>query len=378
MQTDLVDLASIRRLLLQHYDAHARDLPWRRTRDPYAIWVSEIMLQQTRVDTVLAYYDRFLTRFPTPQALARASEDEVLASWSGLGYYRRARLLHSGVRDVVARYGGEVPREADARRALPGIGRYTAGAIGSIAFDLPEPLVDGNVARVLSRLFAVDTPPERSDTLARLWQLAEALVRGERPGALNQSLMELGAMICRKLAPRCETCPVAAHCQARIQGRVAELPLAKKRVDPKPVSLVAIAALDPSMERVLLIHGAAALFGGLWNLPMREGRGRKSALALCAELGLAAPALAARPVGDFSHVLTHRRLEIELWRAQLSAGAVREGQRVQVRSALNELGVSRLTHKAFELLEAPDPPQLELRLLRRPTRTRIAAKPRTR
>jgi A/G-specific adenine glycosylase len=372
------ELASIRRLLLQHYAAHARDLPWRRTRDPYAIWVSEIMLQQTRVDTVLAYYDRFLTRFPTPQALARASEDEVLASWSGLGYYRRARLLHSGVRDVVARYGGEVPREADARRALPGIGRYTAGAIGSIAFDLPEPLVDGNVARVLSRLFAVDTPPERSDTQARLWQLAEALVHGERPGALNQSLMELGAMTCRKLAPRCETCPVAAHCQAHRQGRVAELPQAKKRIDPKPVALVAIVALDASSERVLLVRGAAALFGGLWNLPMREGRGRKVALALCAELGLPATALVARPVGELSHVLTHRRLEIELWRAQLSGREVRDGQRVQARSALNELGVSRLTHKAFERLDAPENPQLELRLLRRPTRTRIAAKPRTR
>lgn len=372
------ELASIRRLLLQHYAAHARDLPWRRTRDPYAIWVSEIMLQQTRVDTVLAYYDRFLSRFPTPQALARASEDEVLASWSGLGYYRRARLLHSGVRDVVARYGGEVPREAGARRGLPGIGRYTAGAIGSIAFDLPEPLVDGNVARVLSRLFAVDTPPERSDTQARLWQLAEALVHGERPGALNQSLMELGAITCRKLAPRCEACPVAAHCQARLQGRIAELPLAKKRADPKPVALVAIAALDASAERVLLVRGAASLFGGLWNLPMREGGGRTPALALCAELGLAPPALAARPVGEFSHVLTHRRLAIELWRAQLSEGAVRDGQRVQARRALNELGVSRLTHKAFELLDAPEPAQLELRLLRRPTRTRIAAKPRTR
>src|SRR4051812_48896362 len=124
------ELAAIRSLLLQHYDEHARDLPWRRTRDPYAIWVSEIMLQQTRVDTVVAYYDRFLKKFPTPHALADASEDEVLASWSGLGYYRRARLLHSGVRDVVAQYGGVVPREPAARRALPGIGRYTAGAIG--------------------------------------------------------------------------------------------------------------------------------------------------------------------------------------------------------------------------------------------------------
>jgi A/G-specific adenine glycosylase len=359
------ELAAIRSLLLQHYDEHARDLPWRRTRDPYAIWVSEIMLQQTRVDTVIAYYDRFLKKFPTPHALADASEDEVLASWSGLGYYRRARLLHSGVRDVVARYGGVVPREPEARRALPGIGRYTAGAIGSIAFDLPEPLVDGNVARVLSRLFAIDTPPERTDTLARLWQLAEALVVGERPGALNQALMELGAMTCRKLAPRCEACPVAAHCQARAQDRVEELPLTKKRVDPKPVSLVALVALDPRNERVLLVRGAASLFGGLWNLPMREGGGRKAALALCTELGQPARALEAQPIGNFSHVLTHRKLDIELWRSRLAADAVREGQRVQARAALDELGVSRLTHKAFEQLEAPSQLRLGLHGLTR-------------
>jgi A/G-specific adenine glycosylase len=367
------DHASIRRLLLRHYDLHARDLPWRRTRDPYAIWVSEIMLQQTRVDTVVRYFDRFLARFPTPHALANASEDEVLASWSGLGYYRRARLLHSGVRDVVARYAGEVPRDADARRSLPGIGRYTAGAIGSIAFDLPEPLVDGNVARVLSRLFAIDTPPERADTQARFWQLAESLVQGERPGALNQALMELGATVCSKLAPRCERCPVAAHCEARAQDRVAELPLARKRVEPKPVALVALAALDSIAQQVLLVRGDKALFGGLWNLPMREGRGRKAALALCAEIGQPARALAAQPAGTFSHVLTHRKLEVELWRVALAPSAVGEGQRVQKRKALDELGVSRLTHKAFELLDAP---QLELAL--RPARARTAAKPRAR
>src|SRR3954471_21132316 len=152
------ELAAIRSSLLQHYDEHARDLPWRRTRDPYAIWVSEIMLPQTRVDTVVAYCDRFLKRFPTPHALAAASEDEVLASWSGLGYYRRARLLHSGVRDVVERYGGQVPEDAETRRKLPGIGRYTAGAIGSIAFELQEPIVDGNVARVLGRTLGIETP----------------------------------------------------------------------------------------------------------------------------------------------------------------------------------------------------------------------------
>jgi A/G-specific adenine glycosylase len=341
-----MDLAAMRGALLRYYDAHARDLPWRRTRDPYAIWVSEIMLQQTRVETVLAYYERFLERFPTAHALAAATEDAVLASWSGLGYYRRARLLHAGVRDVVARYGGELPRSPEARRALPGVGRYTAGAIGSIAFELPEPLVDGNVARVFSRLFAIDTPPERADTQARLWQLAEQLVQGERPGALNQALMELGARVCKKLAPSCESCPVAAACQARAQGRVEELPPVRKRVAPKPVALVALAAFDRTRERVLLVRGEEQLFGGLWNLPAREGRGREAAQALCAELGAAELAPRASKI---SHVLTHRSLSVEVYAASLDA-CLSDRMRLQPRAALHELGVSRLTHKALDAI----------------------------
>jgi A/G-specific adenine glycosylase len=346
-------LAEIRSALLGYYDVHARDLPWRRTRDPYAIWVSEIMLQQTRVDTVIAYYDRFLARFPTARALAEASEDEVLSSWSGLGYYRRARLLHAGVRDVVARYGGEVPAEPEARRDLPGVGRYTAGAIGSIAFERAEPLVDGNVARVLARLFAIDTPPERADTLARLWALAEALVQGERPGAFNQALMELGAMICRKASPRCESCPVARHCEARAQGRVGELPPSRKKAAPRPVALVAIAAFDPARERILLRRGVEQLFGGLWNLPMTEGTTRIQAEALLRDLGVEAHGLHRAPAARFDHVLTHRRLELHLFSAtiRLVASSTSESTlRMQPLAELTALGVSRLTHKALELL----------------------------
>jgi A/G-specific adenine glycosylase len=151
-------MTALRKKLLAWYDEAARDLPWRHTRDPYAIWVSEVMLQQTRVETVIPYYRRFLHRFPTPRTLAEADEDAVLSQWSGLGYYRRARLLHAGVREVVAQYGGRVPEDANARRRLPGVGRYTAGAIGSIAFDKEEPVVDGNVTRVLARVFRIETP----------------------------------------------------------------------------------------------------------------------------------------------------------------------------------------------------------------------------
>jgi A/G-specific adenine glycosylase len=311
------------------------------------------MLQQTRVDTVIAYYDRFLARFPTPHSLAEASEDEVLSSWSGLGYYRRARLLHAGVRDVVARYGGQVPVEPEARRGLPGVGRYTAGAIGSIAFERPEPLVDGNVARVFARLFAIDTPPERADTIARLWSLAEALVQGERPGALNQALMELGAMICRKSAPRCEICPVAAHCEARAQRRTAELPPSRKKPAPKPVSLVALAAFDPSGERLLLVRGAEQLFGGLWNLPMAEGTGHAAAESLLGSLGVRVDELAKQPAARFSHVLSHRLMELTLFRATIAGEEPSVGPqqlRLQPLAQLSALGVSRLTLKALELL----------------------------
>ncbi|HEX2676889.1 MAG TPA: A/G-specific adenine glycosylase [Polyangiales bacterium] len=345
-------VARARAALLEFYDAHARDLPWRRTRDPYAIWVSEIMLQQTRVDTVVRYYDRFLARFPTAHALASASEDDVLAAWSGLGYYRRARLLHTGVREVVARYGGQVPQDAEARRELPGIGRYTAGAIGSIAFDLPEPIVDGNVARVLSRVHAIDTPLGRADTEARLWEEAEKLSQGPRPGALNQALMELGATLCSKSAPRCNECPLRDACKAHAEGRADELPIARKKTPAKPVALVALLVVDARGHRVGLLRGEGELFGGLWNLPMREGRGVADARALLDELQVTAR-VAEKPIGRIEHVLSHRNLRIQLFRALLGAGrAERSGKlRMTERAALHELGISSLTRKALSQLE---------------------------
>jgi A/G-specific adenine glycosylase len=346
---DATDLPAIRAALLAHYDLHARDLPWRRTRDPYAIWVSEIMLQQTRVDTVLRYYDRFLERFPDLPSLAAAEEDAVLAAWSGLGYYRRARLLHAGVREVVAQYGGRVPADADARRSLPGIGRYTAGAIGSIAFDRPEPLVDGNVARVFARLFGIDTPIARADSQARLWQLAEQLVQGERPGALNQALMELGATVCSKAAPSCSACPVAKACVARAQGRVNALPVVTKKTPPQLRELVALLIRDARGERLVLSRSSDGLFAGLWNLPMSPGKDRRAASALLASLGLSGK-LAPRAVATLEHVLTHRRLWVRLFTAELERFAAEPDSalRLHALDQLHELGVSRLTHKALE------------------------------
>lgn len=346
----------MRAALVAWYDRAARDLPWRRTRDPYAIWVSEIMLQQTRVETVVRYYDRFLARFPTPEALARAGEDEVMAAWSGLGYYRRARNLHSGVREVVARYGGRVPQDPEARRALPGVGRYTAGAIGSIAFEREEPIVDGNVARVLCRVLGIDTPLARPDTQRALWQHAACIVRGPRPSALNQALMELGATVCTKQNPRCDGCPVRAHCRAHADGRTHALPVASPKRPPQAQALVALLATRGrgAAQEIWLTKGEGTLFYGLWNLPMAQGHGRQAAQHLLAHSGLRAR-LGARAVGELEHVLTHRRLRVQLWQAHAARAEVQAanpGSPAALRPVsllqLGDIGVSQLTRKALE------------------------------
>ncbi len=343
---------SIRSALLAWYDAHRRDLPWRRTRDPYAIWVSEVMLQQTRVDTVIPYYERFLARFPTAAALAAAPEDAVLAAWSGLGYYRRARLLQAGAREVVARYGGSVPEDRDARLALPGVGRYTAGAIGSIAFDRPEPIVDGNVARVVARLRVVETPLGRADTEKTLWREAERLVDGERPGALNQALMELGAMVCTPVAPRCGACPIARSCGARAEGAVDRLPVPKARRAPRPVALAAAVAFRPD-GAAWLARGEESLFGGLHSVPLaaRDGPSRDAALRALEASG-ARGDVEPEPVAHVVHVLSHRRLEISVHRASVGRVLAGAAGRFVPRDDLAELGVSRLTTKLLDAAAA--------------------------
>ncbi|HET9551996.1 MAG TPA: A/G-specific adenine glycosylase, partial [Anaeromyxobacteraceae bacterium] len=218
--------AALRRRLLAWYDASRRDLPWRVAQhgaDPYRVWLAEAMLQQTQVARVIPFYRRFLEDFPTLQALAAASEEAVLARWSGLGYYARARALRRAAREALARHGG-LPASVEALRALPGFGPYTAGAVASIAFAIPAAAVDGNVARVLARLALVAGDPAAAPVRRRLQALAEALVDPVRPGDWNQALMELGATLCVKPAPRCERCPVAPLCEARRAGRERSVP----------------------------------------------------------------------------------------------------------------------------------------------------------
>lgn len=332
----------IRQDLLRWYDRAARDLPWRGTRDPYAIWVSEVMLQQTRVETVIPYYERFLRRFPTPEALAEADEDAVLSQWSGLGYYRRARLLQAGVREVVARYGGKVPEDAERRLALPGVGRYTAGAIGSIAFDKEEPIVDGNVTRVLARVFRIRTPVGSSETTKALWALAERLVPGERPGELNQALMELGATLCTPKQPACDTCPIVHACQAHAQGEVDALPVPKPRKAPRKLDLTAVVATSGrgNSQQVWLTKADQALFGGLWGVPMSEGEPRDT----LRHAGLRAR-LQPDAIGKVAHVLTHRRMQIDVYRATGAKAEASPARRGFKSDELDRVGVSTLTKK---------------------------------
>lgn len=337
--------------LLAWYRERRRDLPWRRTRDPYAIWVSEVMLQQTRVETVIPYYERFLSRFPTPLALADAAADDVLALWSGLGYYRRARLLQRGAASV-AGLGGALPSTRDGLREVPGIGPYTAGAIASIAFGEAVGLVDGNVARVLARLFVLEDDM-RGPGMKRAHALADHLVARADPGAWNQALMELGATVCTPRSPSCASCPVAARCGARAAGRQASLPFLSPKAKPRESRLEAVVArLD---EGVLLGRRAGdRLFGGMWEPPLAEGVAPELTHPLLrANAGLA---LAGPPelAGSVVHVLSHRRLTIDVVRLPLAkppaaslAVAGYDAFRVVPLADLGTLGVSTLARKVL-------------------------------
>jgi len=241
-------------------------MPWRGVRDPYRIWLSEIMLQQTRVDTVIPYYERFIARFPTVAALADADLDDVLTLWAGLGYYGRARSLHAAARRVLDEHAGAVPRDLKALMDLPGIGRYTAGAVASIAYGVRAPVLDGNVERVLCRLFAIVGNPKASPTRTRLWALAESLLPKSRPGDLNQAMMELGATVCTPKSPSCGACPVRVVCRAFEQGRQLDLPRLPKR-KATPHYDVGLGIVWRRGKLLIAKRPHDVMLGGMWEFP---------------------------------------------------------------------------------------------------------------
>jgi A/G-specific adenine glycosylase len=357
--------ALLHRRLLAWYDRHGRDLPWRRTRDPYPVWLSEVMLQQTRVATAEPYYHAFLERFPTLAALARARPARVLAAWAGLGYYRRARHFHDAARTVVREHHGRVPDDPEAFRRLPGVGRYTTGAVLSICFDRPLAVLDGNVARVLSRFFALPGSIREPRAAARLWALADSLVPMRRPGDWNQAMMELGATICVPLAPRCGECPIRTRCRALALGRVAEFPAVAARRAPEAVRRAV--ALIGHRGRVLMERRTGALLAGLWEPPgVSLAKGANAGPALAAALrGLGIPirSAALAPTGrTVRHTITHRAIVVEVW------GGVFSGRPVPgagVRWVSPKDRSLPLTALARKLIETPPPPKEGARRARR-------------
>ncbi|GFZ90338.1 adenine DNA glycosylase [Compostibacillus humi] len=253
--------------LLTWYDKNKRELPWREDSDPYKVWVSEIMLQQTKVDTVIPYFERFIRKFPSPYELAAASQEEVLKMWEGLGYYSRAKNLHEAVKEVVEKYDGNVPDDAEKLGTLKGVGPYTKGAILSIAFNKPEPAIDGNVLRVFSRLFKVEDDISKGPVKKRIESYVKELISEEDPSSFNQAIMDLGATICTPKSPQCLLCPVNKHCLGFEEGVQEQLPVKKKAKKQKTVSYVAL--IMKEKDRVIIEkRPSEGLLADLWQFPM--------------------------------------------------------------------------------------------------------------
>jgi A/G-specific adenine glycosylase len=306
------ELRELRSALLRWYDRCRRDLPWRAApgepTDPYRVWVSEVMLQQTRVEAVRPYFHRWIARFPDLQALAAAPGDEVMKAWEGLGYYSRARNLHAAVREVAERFGGDVPDDPVAFRALPGVGRYTCGAVQSIAFGREAPVVDGNVRRVFARWTDQPEPAE-----SELWEMATRLVAGDRPGDLNQAVMELGATVCTPRSPRCADCPVRNRCAARAAGTQEERPL-PRRARPVPLELTASALIVREEEVLLGRRHPRGRLGGMWEFPAtlrQEREGVEAAAIRAARETAGLEVEPQRPLCSVDHLFTHVRVRYD-------------------------------------------------------------------
>ena len=306
--------------LLRWYDQNGRKLPWRGFHDAYRTWISEAMLQQTRVETVLSYYERFLARFPTLPSLAESPLEEVLRQWEGLGYYSRARNLWNGARQVMSEYGGILPRDPEQLRKISGIGPYTAGAIASIAWDVPVPAVDGNVIRVLSRVDGLREDATGPEARRRIDALAAELVPAERPGDHNQAIMDLGATVCVPGTPDCDRCPLTGFCDAFRKGDASELPILPRAKPQKILPWTVVILVRGG--RTLIRRRTEKLLEGLWCFPMFEGHPSPEALQGQIRKKLQISCSSLQDAGHARHVFTHQIWEMRLFLCEAPADAV--------------------------------------------------------
>jgi A/G-specific adenine glycosylase len=313
----------IGQLLLDWYERHRRDLPWRRTNDPYAILVAEIMLQQTRVETVIHYYERFLARFPSLEVLAAAPLDDVLKAWEGLGYYARARNLHKAAQQVMQELGGHLPGSPEALLLLPGVGRYTSAAVASIAFGQDTIALDGNLHRVLCRLFVIDDDPSRPNTQRTLEELALAMLPSGRAGELNQALMDLGAMICTSTNPRCLLCPVRKLCRAQEEGIQNDLPIRATRTQRPHRDVTAGVIWDGNGHFLITQRPLDGMLGGLWEFPGGKRRPGE-ALVECLHREIVEELAIEIQIGDLlckvEHNFTHFQMTLYAFDCQWLSG----------------------------------------------------------
>lgn len=266
---DVEKIKTFQETFLTWYHKEKRNLPWRATNDPYAIWISEIMLQQTRVETVIGYFYRFMEQFPTIQDLAAAEEQKLLKVWEGLGYYSRARNLKASAQQIVAEFDGEMPQSIEEIRSLKGIGPYTAGAIGSIAFGLPEPAIDGNVMRVVSRLFCIEADIAKASSRRPFDEAMRTIISPDEPGEFNQALMDLGSRICTPTTPKCEECPISQYCLAYAENRQTDFPVKSKKAKPKDVYYIA-GAIEDQGSFLLVQRPETGLLASMWHFPLVE------------------------------------------------------------------------------------------------------------
>ena len=351
------ELPKFRQRMLTWFAKRKRDLPWRRTRDPYHIWLSEIMLQQTRVAAVVPYYERFLETFPDVDALARARTDQVLAKWAGLGYYSRARNLQKAARAIVSRHAGDFPREYEAALALPGIGRYTAAAVLSIAYGAPRSVLDGNVARVLARIGALRDDLRAPIRWRKLEATAQELLARNASGDWNQAMMELGATVCTPKSPRCGECPVEKWCRARKLGIAEQLPATRKKRATVEVTLAAAVLLDPRGGTLLVrqrnINGA--LFSRLWQFPALEIKGTETRVALSGYLrekfGIADEE-EFTPLATARHTVTFRSIRLKSYLVRVARLPAVAGARAVALSEIRRLPISNATRKIADAANA--------------------------